>query len=289
MSRSNARGAAVAAVSVAALAIAFVIHEAPSWAAEGLLHPARRPVTTGAPAGCEDARFEGAGVMLAGWRCRAPGSSRGTVVYLHGVADNRAGAAGVAAHFNSRGLDVVAYDSRAHGQSGGDTCTYGFFEKQDLRRVLNEIPPHGIVLMGTSLGAAVALQEAADDPRVTAVVAAEVFSDLRTVGRERAPAIFTNLMIRHAFTLAEQRGRFSVDEVSPVLAAAHIHVPVLLIHGRLDRETTPDHSGRVLDELRGPKRLILVDDAGHNESLRGPVWRDIDEWIDAALKPVTKS
>jgi len=96
-------------------------------------------------------------------------------------------------------------------------------------------------------------------------------------------------MIRHAFTLAEERGRFTVDEVSPVLAAGRIHVPVLLIHGRLDRETPPDHSGRVLDALKGPKRLILVDGARHNESLRGPVWRDIDECIDAALQPVPKS
>jgi hypothetical protein len=49
------------------------------------------------------------------------------------------------------------------------------------------VRPSG-VLLGTSLGAAVALQEAADDGRVVGIVAAEVFSDLRTVARAR-PAI----------------------------------------------------------------------------------------------------
>ena len=72
---------------------------------------------------------------------------------------------------------MIAYDSRAHGDSQGDACTYGFFEKEDLHRVIDTLGPGPVVLIGTSLGAAVALQEAADDRRVSAVVAAETFSD----------------------------------------------------------------------------------------------------------------
>jgi hypothetical protein len=40
----------------------------------------------------------------------------------------------------------------------------------------------------------------------------------------------------------------------------------------------------VLQALAGPKRLILVPGARHNESLRGSaVWTEIERWIDAAL------
>jgi hypothetical protein len=60
------------------------------------------------------------------------------------------------------------------------------------------------VLLGASLGAAVALQEAAEDPRVSAVVAAETFSDLRIVAAERAPFFFTRGIIGKALKLAEQ-------------------------------------------------------------------------------------
>lgn len=252
----------------------------PSLAAGGLLHPARHHVNQGPPAGCEEATFPGFGVTLKGWRCRAPGEVRGTLVYLHGVADNRTSAAGVVKRFTSRGLDVVAYDSRAHGESGGDTCTYGHFEKEDLRRVLDRIERRPIVLLGTSLGAAVALQEAAADPRVVGVVAAEVFSDLRTVARERAPFILTGPIVKKAFVLAEVWGRFAVDDVSPMRAAEHIHVPVLLIHGAQDRDTTPDHSRRVFAALAGPKRLVIVEGARHNESLsRESVWLEIERWL----------
>ena len=108
--------------------------------------------------------FDGAGVKLKGWWFHAP-AKRGTVVYLHGVADNRGSSIGFADHFLARGFDVVAYDSRAHGESGGDTCTYGFYEKEDLRRVIDRVAAKPIILIGTSLGAAVALQEAAMEDR----------------------------------------------------------------------------------------------------------------------------
>jgi pimeloyl-ACP methyl ester carboxylesterase len=142
----------------------LIVAELPSLAAGGLLHPRRRHVAVAAPANCDNATFAGAGVRLEGWRCRATGARRGTVVYLHGIADNRASAVGAIDTFSRQGFDVVAYDSRGHGESTGDICTYGHFEQRDLRRVLDTVAAGPIVLVGTSLGAAVAIQEAADNP-----------------------------------------------------------------------------------------------------------------------------
>jgi len=232
---------------------------------------------------CQDVLFKGAGVDLSGWRCRAAGVRRGTVVYLHGIADNRGSAVGIVRRFAQRGFDVIAYDSRGHGDSGGSACTYGFFEKQDLRLVIDTIEQGPIVLIGTSLGAAVALQEAGDDSRVGAVVAAETFSDLRTVAIERAPFFYMMGTIERAFEVAEFEGHFNVEAVSPLAAARRIRVPVLLIHGSMDRDTPPDHSRRVFEALHGPKQLLLVPGHGHNQSLRGEVWQDIDRWVDRAL------
>jgi pimeloyl-ACP methyl ester carboxylesterase len=255
----------------------------PKLGAGGLLHPARRTTVGATPIGCQDVEFAGAGVTLRGWRCGSPTPARGTIVYLHGIADNRSSAAGVIDRFTARGFQVIAYDSRAHGQSGGDACTYGVFERRDLEKVIDAIGRGPMFLIGTSLGAAVALQTAADDPRITAVVAVETFSDLRTVATERAPFVFSRGSIERAFTLAEQQAAFSVDAASPLAAGSRITAPVLLIHGAADRETPPAHSRRVFDVLSGPKRLVIVPGAGHNQSLRdAAVWSEIDKWIDAA-------
>jgi pimeloyl-ACP methyl ester carboxylesterase len=273
--------AAAGAISVVLLAIAWA--QLPGIAAGGLLHPARHVTSRQPPPNCVDRQFAGAGVTLRGWTCAAPSPARGTIVYLHGIADNRGSAAGVIQRFVPRGFDVIAYDSRAHGDSEGDACTYGFFEKQDLRRVVDTLAPGPVVLIGTSLGAAVALQAAADDPRITAVVAAETFSDLRTVATERAPAVLTKGTIDRAFAAAEAQAHFRVDDVRPQQSVQRITAPVLIIHGAQDAETPPAHSERVYAALNGPKQLILVPGAGHNGSLRADVWEQIDRWIDGAI------
>jgi len=255
----------------------------PILGAGGLLHPARKSTRVAPPSTCETVMFAAEGVNLAGWYCRTPGQRRGTVIYLHGIADNRGSGAGLVGRFTSTGFDVVAYDSRAHGDSGGDACTYGFYEKDDLRRVIDRVAHGAIVLLGTSLGAAVALQHAARDSRITGVVAAESFSDLRTVASERAPFFFTRGAIEKAFALAEQQAHFKVDEVSPVAAATAITVPVLVIHGAADADTPPVHAERLFAALAGPKRLILVPGAGHNGSLRGDVWGEIERWVETLV------
>jgi pimeloyl-ACP methyl ester carboxylesterase len=201
-------------------------------------------------------------------------------VFLHGVADNRLSGAGVVARFVSRGFEAVTYDSRAHGESGGDFCTYGYYEKDDLRRVITALGRRRVAVIGHSLGGAVALQAAAEDERIGTVVAVESFSDLRTVAGERAfylPAF----LVERAFRYAEERGVFQASGVSPVKAAAKITVPVLVIHGTADDATSPEHSKRIYEALAGPKRLILVDGARHTQSLaRADVWDTIDKWID---------
>jgi pimeloyl-ACP methyl ester carboxylesterase len=116
-------------------------------------------------------------------------------------------------------------------------------------------------------------------------VAAESFSDLRTVAQERAPWVLTRGVIERAFAIAERDGHFSVSEVSPRAAARRIHAPVLLVHGALDRDTPPAHSERIYAELPGPKRLLLVPGAHHNTSLSSSAtWAAIETWIDGAVE-----
>ena len=274
---------------IAALVVVAALIAAPSIAANGLLQPQRRPMTVATPDVCAAREFAGDGVTLRGWFCEARGKRRGTVIYLHGIADNRGSSVGTIQRYVPRGFDVIAYDGRRHGDSDGDVCTYGFLEKRDLRRVIAGLKPGPVVLIGTSLGAAVALQQAASDPQVASIVAAEVFSDLRTVATERAPRFLPPPTIRKAFRIAEQHGGFLVDAVSPMAAARSIRAPTLLIHGAEDHETPPAHSQRVYEALAGPRRLILVPGAGHNQSLNAPaIWVEIDKWIEESVEIVDR-
>jgi len=272
---------ALTAVAASGTGAATVL---PGVLAGALLHPTRRTVDRAAPDGCSDATFEGARVRLHGWRCAAQISRRGTLVYLHGIGDNRTSAAGMAAVFPAKGFDLIAYDSRAHGDSEGTACTYGYYERLDLQRIVAGSGSQPVVLVGVSLGGAVALQTAAIEPRISGVIAVDVFSSLRSIALERAPFIVNSWMADRAFARAERDARFEVEGVDIVAAARRITIPVLLIHGEEDRETSPANSLRVLAALAGPKRLRLVSGAGHSASLAAPdVWHEIEDWIDAAV------
>jgi alpha-beta hydrolase superfamily lysophospholipase len=262
---------------------------APELAAGGLLHPYRRVTKLAAPEHCLEVQFQGAGVRLKGWRCAATAERRGTVVYLQGIADNRASSIVAIKKFVPRGFDVLAYDSRAQGESEGKYCTYGYYEKLDLARILDTVDSGPIVLIGTSLGAAVALQAAAEDARVTAVVAAETFADLRGIARDRAAFLLTDATIREAFRLAERDAGFEADAVSPEESAKRIRIPVLLLHGANDRDTRPDHSRRVYTALGGPKKLVIVPGARHDGSLNPQTWPMVEAWVDDAIRPHGRS
>jgi fermentation-respiration switch protein FrsA (DUF1100 family) len=253
----------------------------PSWGANALLHPHRRPITRAPAVPFQTVSLDVApGVRLAGWLFRTSLPRRGLAVYLHGLGDNRASGLSIAEHFTRLGFDVLAYDSRALGESGGTACTYGFFEKQDLSRALDLVDAPGRVLaFGVSLGAAVGLQAAAQDPRIALVVAVAPFADLRTAARERAPFFASQGNIDEAFRIAEAQARFRADEVSPVAAAPRIRVPVLLIHGADDHETPIAHSERVDRALAGPHQLFRVPGAHHNDALTAASWAQIDRWV----------
>jgi pimeloyl-ACP methyl ester carboxylesterase len=282
---SPRRLAQIVSILIALLLIGagILTTQLPGMGAGALLFTTRRDSGRPMPASCIERQFAGANGPLSGWQCDTPtGPVRGTIIYLHGIADDRGSAYGVVTRFLPLGFNVVAYDSRAHGRSSGDRCTYGYFEKHDLRRVIAQISADPIVLIGHSLGAAVALQTAALEPRVRVVVAASTFSDLRSIATERAPFVFSKRMIEAAFSIAEQEAHFVVDDVSPVRAAKSVRAPVFLIHGANDRETPSVHSERVLNALSGSKRLLIVRDASHNDVLwHDAVWAEIRQWIVA--------
>jgi alpha-beta hydrolase superfamily lysophospholipase len=254
----------------------------PSVGAAILVDPVRTPVVDTTSLPHRPFTFTSGDVELQGWFFEPAAKPRGLVVFLHGRMANRSWGIGAAEALVPRGYAVLAYDQRAHGTSGGAYCTYGHLEKGDLSRAIDAAGVAPVYVIGHSLGAAVALQAAAEDPRIRAVVAAAPFSDLRTIVNDRAPILESAADLRAAIEIAERKAGFDVDTVSPVTSAARIQVPVLLLHGTRDTTIRPIHSARIMEALAGPKRRIVVDGANHYDVLRYPaVWAEITRWLDA--------
>jgi alpha-beta hydrolase superfamily lysophospholipase len=283
MERTAGRDRASTLPTAALLAMVLVAGSGclpPSLAARMILEPRRHPAQAAPDPPHVEVGFPGEGVELRGWLFPAEGPSLGTVIYLHGRNQNREGSAAVARRLVPLGYDVLAYDSRAHGTSGGRYTTFGYFEKRDVSRAIDFLGVDRVVLAGVSLGAAVAIQSAAEDPRVVGVVAISSFSSLEAVVRERLPSFVPDGQIRRAFRAVERRANIRVKDVDAVAAARRIDVPVLLLHGSLDRFTRIDHAERIYGALRGPRDLVEIAGAGHGDVLASDrAWDAILGWF----------
>ncbi|HET6438478.1 MAG TPA: alpha/beta fold hydrolase [Anaeromyxobacter sp.] len=228
----------------------------------------------------EAVSFPGEGITLRGWFFPAD-HPRGTVIFLHGRNQNRSAATVVAQRLVPRGWEVLAYDSRAHGESGGRFSTFGYWERRDLSRAIDFLGKDRVVAMGVSLGGAVAIQAAADDPRIAEVISISAFASMREVVRERFPPLLAPSSLGPAFRAAEALGNMRVDGADTVAAARQVRVPTLVLHGAEDRFVPPEHAAEIQAALPGESALVLVPGAGHDDVLASEeAWRAITSWLE---------
>jgi alpha-beta hydrolase superfamily lysophospholipase len=234
-------------------------------------------------------------IRLEGWwfparsdRGAAP-PRRPLIVFLHGHNANRSESLETVRRLTARGYEVLAYDSRGHGASGGEFCTFGAFEKRDLVRALDAAGAHEVIVIGTSLGAAVALQAAPSEPRIRAIIAHAPFVDLRTAIGDRS-RFLPEALVLGASREAERLAGFHIDDVSPLASARGVRVPVLLLHGGEDHETPPVHSERILAALGGPKERVVLPGLGHARLLDRPAaWTAIEPWLERIADAATST
>ncbi len=254
-----------------------------------LLHPS----DVGMP--CEEFVLKSAeGIPISCWFIKVTGPSRGTIIYLHGVSECKIAGLPMARMLHEHGYHVFLYDSRRHGDSGGKYCTYGFYEKHDATTVINHLMGRGdmnagkIGLFGASMGAAVALQVAAHDTRVTAVVAESGFATLRTIFDDYQRRMIKlpwhylrNMIIKRSEHLAH----FRANDVSPLDAVKTIGIPLLIMHGTADNLISYKYSEQVFQNANEPKELWLIQGARHSDMMDvgGAGYIRVIQFFDKAL------
>jgi alpha-beta hydrolase superfamily lysophospholipase len=149
------------------------------------------------------------GVFLSGWKVRAAKPNGDWVLLFHGVADNRIGVLGQADFLLRAGYSVVMMDARAHGASQGPIATYGWLERKDTQAIVDALEiadhPRHLFALGESMGAGIALQSVAIEPRIEGVVAEASFASLREAsydyaGLRRSPLLGKTLFAPGTWT-----------------------------------------------------------------------------------------
>ncbi|HTS05411.1 MAG TPA: alpha/beta fold hydrolase [Candidatus Eisenbacteria bacterium] len=258
------------------------------FVADGALHPARRPLIdedliaarnvflksnaqlTASSITADD------GVELRGWIATPQHDSGNAVILLHGMGDNRLGMVGYAELLLAHGYTVLLPDARAHGISGGDLATYGLLERNDIHQwadfLAKEAHVPCVFGLGESMGAAQLLQSLETDPKLCAVAAESPFATFREIAYDRmgqpfhaGPWIgrtFFRPLVEFAFLRARWKYGLDMKRIAPEDSIARSHIPVLLIHGKVDSNIPVRHSQMI--HAHDPQTVLWeVPNAGH--------------------------
>jgi hypothetical protein len=254
----------IALVLVGWLAASFI-------AERTTLHPERRalgPTPAARGMAYSDVSFTTRdGLTLRGWWI--PGTQHETVVMIHGLSNNREEPLSKAGYLHQAGYNLLVFDLRGHGQSDGNGTTMGYREPEDARAAVAEarsLDPGPIALLGYSLGASIAIEEAAANPDVRAVIEDSGFSSVGDVFLARFTEVTGLPNLPWAAPLVAF-GQLDIGtslwDVRPVGLAAKLNKPLLAIIGSADTIVPPAEGLAIFSAASGPKQLLVVPGAGH--------------------------
>ncbi len=239
-----------------------------------LFFPTTFPDGDWQPAGpaFEDAAFKAAdGTKLHGWFVPHE-RPRAVVLFAHGNGGNLSHRAGVLRVLHdSLGVSVMIFDYRGYGRSEGTADGENILcDARAARAWLVErasTPPQQIVLMGESLGGAVAVDLAAADG-ARGLILDSTFSSLPEVAAFHYPWAPTSLMhtrLDSAAKIANYRG------------------PLIQFHGNRDRTIPIKFGRRLFDAANEPKQFIVMEGHDHNDARPAEFFTSLDRFL-AELK-----
>jgi uncharacterized protein len=173
------------------------------------------------------------------------------------------------------GWNIIAYNHRYFGNTGGDFCSAGFYEKQDLKLICDwafehfpETEKFGI--QGESMGAATVLQYLPMDDRLDFVWADCPYSSFRDIlnyhiEKVGLPSFTCKPILFFGNLYLKKHMGFDIDEVSPKNAIMEKPVPLFLIHGTTDTYVPTSMSEEMYEARKdyAPTTLLLIDGAEH--------------------------
>lgn len=206
--------------------------------------------------------------VLKGWL--VPGRrAGGAVLLLHGLRASRLDMLGRARFLHAQGYTVMLFDSRAHGESGGQRITFGYLESLDARALLGTLrqaaPGERIGVIGVSLGGAAVLL-GPQPLGVSALVLEAVYPTLEEAIDNRLAIRLGALGPPLAPLLTVQirpRLGFGVEDLRPIDSVDRVGAPLLVIAGTEDRHTTVAQSRRLFARAQAPRAMWEVAGAGH--------------------------
>jgi len=226
------------------------------------------------------------------------GEPRGTVLLLHGYRNNAPLFTFKGREFTHHGYRAIVIELRGHGKSTGDYITFGAHESRDIVQVVDALERRGWItgklgVWGISMGASTAIQYAARDERVDAVVAISPYANMREVAGRAVASLAPwkqwpnrEERVDAVIDQAGEQGGFDPDAADTLAAMRRLDAPVLIVHGEWDAVIPVSHGQRLADAAHPGCRFVRLPLIGHLGAGVDPLGQIADEstrWFDQHL------
>lgn len=235
-----------------------VVHSTPGW-------------FTGMPAGVQEIDLavaaEGKPQQIHAWWWPAAEAGAPAALYFHGSRWDLTGQLFRIEQLHAFGFSVLAIDYRGFGKSSGELPSEAsVYEDAQVawdRFTVLEPDPAKRFIYGHSLGGAVAIDLAArlseqtppgDPMPARGLIVESTFTTFGDIARSLTVSWLPEALLTQKF-----------DSLKKI---TEVRLPVLLVHGADDRMVPPRFSQELYDAARAPKKLLLVEGATHNNSMR---------------------
>ena len=204
-----------------------------------------------------------------------PLNTTNTIIICHGVTENKINSVKYARMFERLGFNSFVFDHRRHGDSGGKTTSYGYYEKFDLSAVVKAVrtivgEDALIGIHGESMGAATMLLYAGlIEDSANFYISDCGFSDFEKLLSQivkKETLLRPKLPVRVADLFLRLRDGYSIRSVTPKQAVTKIKSPVLFIHSLEDDFILPEMTEEMYEAKEEPKMLKLFSIGAHAQS-----------------------
>lgn len=165
-----------------------------------------------------------------------------------------------------RGMFMMSYRGFS-GSTGSPTETDNV---ADAKRAYDALIAEGvsadnIIIYGESLGTGVGLQVAAEKP-VAGLILESPFTSIAERASQLYPWLPVNLLLK--------------DRYDSRAYIKKVEVPVLIVHGELDRVVPATMGHEMFALANEPKQLAIIPNSGHDDHYLHGSYDRINEWID---------
>ncbi len=196
--------------------------------------------------------------------------SKGIILLFHGYAASKSSLLPAARAFHEMDYETFLVDFRGSGGSNQSTTSIGYYEADDISKVVEYIEKRlsnkPLILYGQSMGSAAILRAiSANNTQPDAIIIEAVFNKMLTTVKNRFSMMgLPSFPAAHLLVFwGSLQSGFDGFSHNPADYAKKVQCPALMLHGTEDNRATIDEAEAVFRNLKGEKRFERFAGLGH--------------------------